>query len=153
MPRRPRRNHAPAFKAKVALAAIPVMATSEQIGTNIMIAWDGSRQASRAMHDALPFLHDATTVQIVSIDADLLATASVNEAVAHLHRLGITATIDDQLDLRLPVGQEILSRIDRYGVDLLVAGAFGHSRLIEHIVGGASRSLLHQMMVPVLISH
>jgi hypothetical protein len=43
----------------------------------------------------------------------------------HLKRLGITATIDDQLDLRLPVGEEILSRIDRYGVDLLVAGAFG----------------------------
>jgi nucleotide-binding universal stress UspA family protein len=132
---------------------IPVTMTADQIGTNIMIAWDGSREASRAMHDALPFLHEATTVQLVSIDRDSLAVASVNEAVAHLKRLGITATIDDQLDLRLPVGEEIFSRIERYGVDLLVAGAFGHSRLIEHIVGGVSRSLLHQMMVPVLVSH
>ena len=57
------------------------------------------------------------------------------------------------MDLQLPVGEEILSRIDREGVDLLVAGAFGHSRLIEHIVGGVSRSLLHQMMIPVLVSH
>jgi nucleotide-binding universal stress UspA family protein len=118
-----------------------------------MIAWDGSRQASRAMHDALPFLHEAATVQLVSVEDDALASASANVAVEHLKRLGISATIDHQLDLRLPVAEEILSRIERNGIDLLVAGAFGHSRLIEHIVGGTSRSLLHQMMVPVLVSH
>jgi nucleotide-binding universal stress UspA family protein len=132
---------------------IPVTMTSMQIGKSIMIAWDGSREASRALHDALPFLRAATSVQVVSIDRDPVAVASPGEAVGHLRRLGITATIDDQLDLSLPVGDEILSRIDRTGVDLLVAGAFGHSRFLEHIVGGASRSLLHQMMVPVLASH
>jgi nucleotide-binding universal stress UspA family protein len=132
---------------------IPITMTSEQIGKNVMIAWDGSREASRALHDAIPFLREADTVQVVSIDRDPIAIASPDEAVAHLQRIGIAATVDDQLDLRLPVGEEILSRIERNDVDLLVAGAFGHSRLSEHMLGGASRSLLHQMMVPVLVSH
>jgi len=132
---------------------IPITPIPEQLGKNVMIAWDGSREASRAMHDAVPFLREAATVQVVSIDRDPIAISSPGEAVAHLQRLGIAATVDDQLDLRLPIGEEILSRIDRNEVDLLVAGAFGHSRLIEHIMGGTSRSLLHQMMVPVLVSH
>jgi nucleotide-binding universal stress UspA family protein len=132
---------------------IPITATPEDLGTNILVAWDGSREASRAVHDALPFLREAKAVYIVSLNRDQAATASAHEAVSHLRRTGIAATIDDQLDLHLPVGEEILSRIERNAIDLLVAGAFGHSRLIEHIVGGASRSLLHQMMVPVLVSH
>jgi nucleotide-binding universal stress UspA family protein len=90
---------------------------------------------------------------VVSIDRDPIAVASPGEVVAHLQRIGIPATVDDQLDLHLPIGDEILSRIDKNGVDLLVPGAFGHSRLAEHLVGGVSRSLLHQMMVPVLVSH
>ena len=67
--------------------------------------------------------------------------------------MGIPATLDEQIDLQLPIGDEILSRVDPNEIDLIVAGAFGHSRLAEHVVGGASRSLLHQMMVPVLVSH
>jgi nucleotide-binding universal stress UspA family protein len=132
---------------------IPITITSDQIGKNVMIAWDGSREASRALHDAVPFLREAASVQVVSVHRDPIAVSSQDEVVAHLRRIGVTATIDHQLDLQLPVGDEILSRIDRNDVDLLVAGAFGHSRLLEHVVGGASRSFLHQMMVPVLVSH
>jgi nucleotide-binding universal stress UspA family protein len=132
---------------------IPLTMASEDVGKNIMIAWDGSREASRAMHDALPFLHEASAVRVVSVDSDRSGIASPDEAVAHLQRMGITASLDQQLDLQLPIGQEILSRVEAYDVDLIVAGAFGHSRLAEHIVGGVSRSLLHQMMVPVLVSH
>ena len=132
---------------------IPITSSSDEIGRNIMVAWDGSREASRALRDAIPFLREAGTVRLISIERQSVAVASPTDAVAHLRRLGITASIDSEMDLQLPVGEEILSRIDREGVDLLVAGAFGHSRLIEHIVGGVSRSLLHQMMIPVLVSH
>jgi nucleotide-binding universal stress UspA family protein len=132
---------------------VPITLTSDKVGKNIMIAWDGSLQASRAMHDALPFLREASSVRLVSIESDPTAIASPNEAVAHLQRMGIPATLDEQIDLQLPIGDEILSRVDPNEIDLLVAGAFGHSRFAEHVVGGASRSLLHQMMVPVLVSH
>ena len=132
---------------------IPITTGSDEIGRNVMVAWDGSREASRALRDAIPFLREAATVRLVWIDRNANAVASPSDAVAHLQRLGIMASIDTEIDLHLPVGEEILSRIGREGVDLLVAGAFGHSRLIERIVGGVSRSLLHQMMIPVLVSH
>ena len=67
--------------------------------------------------------------------------------------MGLDASVDTELDLKLPIGEEILSRVERAEVDLLVAGAFGHSRLREHLIGGVSDTLLHQMMVPVLVSH
>jgi nucleotide-binding universal stress UspA family protein len=132
---------------------IPITMASDQLGKNILIAWDGSRPASRALHDALPFLREASSVRLVSIESHPTAIASPNEAVAHLQRMGIPAVLDQDADLHLPIGEEILSRVDLNDIDLLVAGAFGHSRFAEHIVGGASRSLLHQMMVPILVSH
>jgi nucleotide-binding universal stress UspA family protein len=132
---------------------LPITHRSQPIGKRVMVAWDGSREASRAMHDALPFLRQAELVRVVGLDRDPLAIASPNEAVAHLRRAGIEASLDAQLDLNLPVGEEILSRLERDDIDLLVAGAFGHSRLIERVAGGATRLLLHQMMVPVLVSH
>jgi nucleotide-binding universal stress UspA family protein len=132
---------------------VPVASAPARVGTRILIAWDGSREASRSLHDALPFLREAEAVYVVSLDRDGVGRASAHDLVLHLKRTGITASIDDQLDLHLPVGEEILSRIEQKEIDLLVAGAFGHSRLVEHVAGGASRSLLHQMMVPILISH
>jgi len=132
---------------------IPIMMTADQVGKNIMIAWDGSLQASRAMHDSLPFLREASSVRLVSIESDPTAIASPNEAVAHLQRMGIPATLDEQIDLQLPIGEEILSRVDPNEIDLIVAGAFGHSRLYENLFGGVSLDLMRQQSIPVLMSH
>jgi nucleotide-binding universal stress UspA family protein len=132
---------------------IPIINVSGKVGQSIMVAWDGSREAARALHDAIPFLREAATIKVVSIESDPMSVLSPDHVVAHLKRLGIAAAVDAALDLKLPVGDEILSRIERAEVDLLVAGAFGHSRVREHLFGGASRTLLHQMMVPVLVSH
>jgi len=132
---------------------LPIVSLPETIGKRILLAWDGRRACTRALHDALPFLREAAAVKVVSVDADPFFIASATNAVAHLKRLGVTAEVDTALDLQLPIGEEILSRIEREEIDLLVAGAFGHSRIWEHLVGGTSRTLLHQMMVPVLVSH
>jgi nucleotide-binding universal stress UspA family protein len=132
---------------------IPIANVPEHIGQNIMVAWDGSRESSRALHDAIPFLREATTIKIVSIKSDPTSVISPSAVVAHLKRLGISATVDTTTDLRLPIEDEIFTRVDWEGVDLLVAGAFGHSRVREHLFGGVSRTILHQMMVPVLVSH
>jgi len=132
---------------------IPLAGASDEIGMNVMVAWDGSRESARALHDALPFLREASAVTVAAIDEDVSSAASAMNAIAHLKRLGIAAAIDTLPDLGMPIGDELLSKIERNEIDLLVAGAFGHSRLREHLVGGTSRTLLHQMMVPVLVSH
>jgi nucleotide-binding universal stress UspA family protein len=132
---------------------IPDAGIPEQIGQNVMVAWDGGRESTRALHDAIPFLRDAATVKIVSIGGNSNSAMSPGAVIDHLKRLGISATIETTPQLGLTIEDEIFSRIDWEGVDLLVAGAFGHSRIQEHIFGGVSRSLLHQMMVPVLVSH
>lgn len=132
---------------------IPVANVPETIGRNVMVAWDGSREATRALHDAVPLLHDAQSITIASIDIDPLSILSPANAVEHLRRMGINAKVDTSLSLDLPIGEEILSRVDWEQIDLLVAGAFGHRRLWEHLFGGPSMTLIHQMMVPVLLSH
>jgi len=132
---------------------LPIVSLPETVGKRILLAWDGRRACTRALHDALPFLREAEAVKVVSVDADPFFIASATNAVAHLKRVGVTAEVDTALDLQLPIGEEILSRIEREEIDLLVAGAFGHSRIWEHLFGGTSRTLLHQMMVPVLVSH
>ncbi|MBZ0230297.1 MAG: universal stress protein [Bauldia sp.] len=132
---------------------IPIVESSDTIGQRVLVAWDGSRACTRALHDAVPFLREAAAVKVVSIDSDSFTAVSATSVVAHLRRLGITAEVDKSLDLRLPIGEEILSRIEREEMDLLVAGAFGRSRIWEHLFGGTSRLLLHQMMIPVLVSH
>lgn len=122
----------------------------DRIGRNIVIAWDGSRASSRAVHDALPFLHDARSVQVISIGGEEAAGLLLE----HLQRLGVPATLDrDQHLYSDTPADEILSRLQSPEADLLVAGAFGHSRLGERLFGGASRTFLHQMMIPVLVSH
>jgi nucleotide-binding universal stress UspA family protein len=132
---------------------IPIMPPRGPIGERILIAWDGSREAARALNDALPFLRQAQKVVIASIDNPEAWSQVPEHVVAHLQRLGIEASVDDSFDLNLPIGEELLSRVERQEIDLLVAGAYGVSRLREAILGGVSRTLTRQMMVPVLLSH
>lgn len=133
---------------------VPVVNVPDKIGSNIVVAWDGSREATRALHDALPFLLEAKSVKIVSVGGDERSPQSPANLAAHLLRLGISATIDDATLSMDSTGEEILSRLQQpTEPDLLVAGAFGHSRIQERFIGGASRTFLHQMLIPVLVSH
>jgi nucleotide-binding universal stress UspA family protein len=126
----------------------------DRIGRNIVIAWDDSREAARAVHDALPFMHDARSVRVISIGNGQRSASPAERLVAHLGRSGIAATMDRDRTLHSDSpADEILSRLQSPEADLLVAGAFGHSRMGERLFGGASRTFLHQMMIPVLVSH
>jgi nucleotide-binding universal stress UspA family protein len=136
------------------ILGLPPGRLPDRIGRNIVIAWDESRAASRAVHDALPFLHDARSVRVVSIGNGQRAVEAPRLLLAHLQRLGVAVTIDEDRRLYSETpADEILSRLQSPEADLLVAGAFGHSRLGERLLGGASRTFLHQMMIPVLVSH
>lgn len=119
------------------------------------VAWDGSRAAARALADALPILARTDDVRIVTILGDK-PTAGVGEgaeAARHLAAHGIAATVEEIEAGGRGVGAVLEDYANRHRPDLLVMGAFGHSRLREFILGGATQHLLHAPPVPILFSH
>lgn len=119
----------------------------------IVLAWDFGRAAARAAADAMPLMRRARQVRIVTVLADKRAPASASgpELVAHLARNGVHATLHEAERGRRPVGQ-VLEEEARQA-DLLVMGAFGHSRLRDFFLGGATRHMLAAPVRPTLLSH
>ena len=121
----------------------------------VMVCWDGSRNAARAVGDAMPFLARAKAVEIVVVTGDAGKSDEIPGAdIAHhlaRHRL--------QVELRrivagdLDVANTILSHAADAGTDFIVMGGYGHSRLREFVLGGATRGILQSMTVPTLMSH
>jgi nucleotide-binding universal stress UspA family protein len=120
----------------------------------IGIAWDGSRPAARAVRDAAPFLAAADSVAIISInEAGAPEQSSAAELAKHLARQGLAAEIERLVADKADIHATILSIAADTGSDLLVMGAYGHSRLQEQLLGGVTRSMLRSMTIPVLMSH
>lgn len=118
-----------------------------------MIAWNGSREAARAAHDALPFLLEAERAIVLSVDASEGDEVSGSDLAAHLARHGVRAEASAAPSGELTMGEAILARAVDESADLLVMGGYGHSRMRELILGGATRQILRQMSVPTLMSH
>jgi nucleotide-binding universal stress UspA family protein len=127
------------------------------VGRRVLVAWDGTREASRALHDALPVIAEAKTVIVMTVRADEASAErirrSLDQVVRHLARHGIPAHPEDALRGDIPVSDLLLSRAADFDADLIVAGAYHHSPLREALLGGVSRELLQHMTVPVLMSH
>lgn len=133
---------------------VPRYGTFETVGERVLIAWNGSREATRAVHDALPLLTRATKVTVLSIDPhDPGSRVPSADITLHLARHAVSAEADSTVALDIAVGDVLLSRAADLGADLIVMGAYGHSRVREMVLGGATRSILRQMTVPVLMSH
>lgn len=125
---------------------------------NVLVAWDDSREAARALADAVPILQDAGRVQIVTwvdpSEGDVRYFETRLACVqAWLKRHGIVAQVQVDVADRIAVGEAALSRAADFGADLLVMGAYGHSRWAERLLGGVTRGILKSMTVPVLMSH
>jgi nucleotide-binding universal stress UspA family protein len=121
----------------------------------VVIAWDGSRPAARAVADALPFLERAKTVRIVTVlnEKELSSESPAAELSKYLERRGIDATPDCIDAAGRRIGEILSSYLTSNQADLLVMGAYGHSRLREFILGGATRSMLSNPPLPILLSH
>jgi nucleotide-binding universal stress UspA family protein len=120
----------------------------------IGIAWDGSRLAARALHDAAPFLKDAQEAAIISVnEPSKPENPSAADLAAHLGRRGLTAKLERASADGVDIQPTILSIAADAGLDLLVMGAYGHSRLQERLLGGVTRGMLESMTVPTLMSH
>jgi nucleotide-binding universal stress UspA family protein len=123
----------------------------------VLIAWDGTREATRALNDALPLMTQAKTVTVITVFAQQSeferAHAGLQRTVHHLERHGVAARAEESLRGDLAISDVLLSRAADLGADLLVAGAYHHSPLREALLGGVSRELLQHMTVPLLMSH
>lgn len=136
---------------------IPYIGAPDPIGRHIMVAWNASRESMRAIHDAMPLLEKAQTVNVLSINPPGGAAGDGDMPGAdislHLARHGIKVEASFTEAHDISVGDTLLSRAADKQVDLIVMGAYGHSRYRELILGGATRHLLQSMTVPVLMSH
>lgn len=123
---------------------------------NVMVCWDGSRSAARAVADAVPFLKRAGRVEIVVVtsehakEADRVDGADI---ATHLARHDLNITVAPFPAGEIDVGNALLSHAADSDADFIVMGGYGHSRLREFVLGGVTRSILGSMTVPVLMSH
>lgn len=126
----------------------------EPIGGRVLVAWNGGREAARAVHDALPMLTRADLVEIVAVNPPAgsgdIPTADI---CLHLARHGVKAEGGTLTAKDIDVGDALLSHAADRGIDAIVMGAYGHTRLRETILGGVTKHLLAHMTVPVLMSH
>ena len=125
-----------------------------QLGT-VAVAWDFSRAAARAVSDALPMLERAKQVRIVTVinEKALDTKRSGEELARNLSRHGIDVVLDKVDAGGRAIGDVLESWTASHGVDLLVMGAYGHSKWREFVLGGATRSLLSKPPLPILLSH
>lgn len=134
------------------IIAIPHAGQHAGFGKRILVPWNDSREATRAAHDALPMLKTAelVTILIVNSDDDL---ASGEEIAVHLSRHGVTVDVKTEKVSGLDIGDAVLNAASDLSCDMLVMGAYGHSRLREYAFGGVTRHIIEHMTVPTFFSH
>jgi nucleotide-binding universal stress UspA family protein len=139
------------------LLVVPYIGAPATIGRRVVVAWDASREAARAVSDAMPILEQASSVVVVSIDpkSTPLGHGEVPGADigAHLARHNVKVEVERVVAGEVSVGNALLSHIADRGADLLVMGAYAHSRVRELMLGGTTRTILESMTVPVLMAH
>jgi nucleotide-binding universal stress UspA family protein len=121
----------------------------------VAVAWDFSRPAARAVWDALPILEKAKVVRAVTVTSEKVidSTRSAEELAKHLARHGVSVVLDKYDAQGRTIGEALEAYVAAQGADLLVMGAYGHSRLREFVLGGATKSMLGRPPLPVLLSH
>ncbi|MDR3422023.1 MAG: universal stress protein [Xanthobacteraceae bacterium] len=121
----------------------------------VMLCWDGSRAATRAISDAMPLLERAGRVEVVIVANERGKQDEIEGADmgAHLARHGLNVEVKRTVLGDIDVADVILSHAADAGSDFIVMGGYGHSRLREFVLGGVTRSIFRSMTVPVLMSH
>ncbi|WP_321788312.1 universal stress protein [Paraburkholderia sp. J94] len=137
---------------------VPYTGHFESLGERVLIGWNGSREAARAVHDAIPFVARAAHVTVAAVSSSFTSApshASCSDLAAMLARHGANTVDIARFDRSASesTGDALLSYAADNGFDLLVMGGYGHHRLQETVLGGATRSVLLTMTLPVLMSH
>ena len=136
---------------------VPYAFERRGLGERILVAWNASRESARAVSDALPLLARAKQVHVVAFNPGSAGSAHGDLPGADiglvLTRHGVKVTVSQYEARDIDVGNLLLSRAFDFSADMIVMGAWGHSRLQELVMGGVTRTLLQSMTVPVLMSH
>ena len=121
----------------------------------MVVAWDFSQPAARAVADALPILEKAKRVELLTVTNEkvLPSKRSAADLAKNLAYHGVDVTIETVDALEEEIGDVLESYADIHKTDLLVMGAYGHSRVREFILGGATKSMLSRPPIPILLSH
>lgn len=132
---------------------IPRAGVTAVPGEHVVVAWNASREAARAVADAMPLLRRARRVDVLAVASPRVDQVPGIDIARHLasHDVQANVVVRESPDPDVPA--EILNFIAEHGADLLVMGCYGHARLQEVIFGGVTRSILRTMTVPVLMSH
>ena len=139
----------------VPVLMIPELWKSGPLGRRVVISWNASREATRAVHDTLPILMRAEQVTIFAFDARYpVLREETDLLIGHLKTHGVTANPfiwPDNGEIEPVDG--LFSCLSEEGSDLIVAGGYGHSRWMERLMGGASQTLIRTLIVPVVMTH
>jgi len=139
------------------LLVVPFAGSFGTLGQNVLVGWNASGEAARAVNDALPILQAANKVTVLAInprrgiggDGDVPAA----DMALHLARHGVKAEAAHTIATDISEGDALISYLSDIGADMLVCGMYGHSPLREMAFGGVTRSLLGEMTVPVFMAH
>jgi nucleotide-binding universal stress UspA family protein len=144
------------FESGRPIVAVPYIHRGPLKLDRVMVSWDGSRAAARAAGDALPFLLRAGAIEIVPVTAKKNPDeppASADDMARHLAKHGLKAEVHRLYAADIDVPSALLSYAADSAIDFMVMGGYGHSRLREFVLGGATRGILDSMTLPVLMSH
>ncbi|HTR59345.1 MAG TPA: universal stress protein [Casimicrobiaceae bacterium] len=151
----------PAFAQRLVLMAgrpalvVPYIGPASTLGKRVLLAWSATREATRAATDALPFLQAADEVWVVIVRPSRASHGELPGADIGLYlaRHGVKVQVEAIEGTEIDAGNQLLSRAADRSSDMIVMGAYGHSRFSEMVLGGATRKIFESMTVPVLMSH
>lgn len=136
---------------------IPYTSARPFAAKRILVAWNASREAARTVKDAMPILTVADYVEVILVNPPQYEADNINihgkSVESFLLQHGIKPKLEVKIDSKVNTGDAIIARAAETGADIIVMGAYGHSRLREIILGGVTRKLLRQMEIPIFISH
>jgi nucleotide-binding universal stress UspA family protein len=143
------------FESGRPMIMVPYIQKAPFKTNNVIICWDGSRTAARAVADAIPILSKSSRIEIVSVTSergkeDEIEGADIGQ---HLARHGLKVDVHRISRGNIDVADALLSHAADSSADLMVMGGYGHSRLREFVLGGVTRSIFQSMTLPVLLSH
>lgn len=142
------------FESGVPVLLVPYIGAPTGAPKHVLIGWDGSSTATRAVHAALLLLSSAEKITVLLVEKKARGGGQPGAEIAtYLARHGLDVTIDVVTNPQAGVADTLLNYVSDHGIDLVVMGGYGHSRMREFLFGGATREILASMTVPVLMAH
>ncbi|WP_281299727.1 MULTISPECIES: universal stress protein [unclassified Iodidimonas] len=141
------------FRSGRPLLLAPPERQHKNPGKSILVAWNGRAECARTVAASLPFLHQAERIILLTVDDEHPDRPSLEGLRIYLARHGLTAETRQVHSEQRSVGETIRATVEKEQADLLIMGAFSHSRWREMIVGGVTRDAIHHARIPVFMSH